>query len=190
MVVKKNEGRLFEATFEKSIKSCEEKIFYIRIKDVSIPPDLRARISLPKNKFDCFMFTRSHLFTFELKSTKQKSISFDEKIIKQHQIDNLIDCDTYPGIISGFIFNFREPLNRVFFVPIKEFADYKHVAQNNHPIHKYKSKVNKSSISISICEEIGIEIMGYKKRVNWHYHIEDFVTEAINECGINMKASN
>ena len=141
------------------------------------------RVRVAPNKYDCFMFARSHLFTLELKSTKQKSISFAESIIKQHQIDNLAEANTYDGIISGFIFNFREPDNRVFFVHIKDFIDYKYIAQNQIKEHNYKNKVNKSSISLAICEEIGLEIKGFKKRVKWHYHIKDFITEAINKYG-------
>lgn len=183
MVVKKNPGKVFEDNLQESVKQCGEKIFFTRIKDTFIPPDLRQRVRVTKNDYDCMMFARSHLFTLELKSTKENRFSFDESIIKQHQIDKLLEANTYDGVISGFIMNFREPSNRVFFIPIKEFVEYQHVAQNQIKENKYKSKINKSSIPIGICEEIGIEIKGFKKKVNYHYHIKEFITEAIYTYG-------
>ncbi|WP_342423057.1 Holliday junction resolvase RecU [Paenibacillus sp. FSL E2-0178] len=174
------EGKKFEENFQSSAENVDEKIFFTRIKDTFIPPDLRQRVKVTKNDYDCMMFARSHLFTLELKSTKENRFSFDESIIKQHQIDKLVEANTYEGVISGFVMNFREPQNRVFFVPIQEFVKYQYIAQNQIKENKYKVKINKSSIPIGICEEIGIEIKGFKKKVNWHYHIKEFITEAIN----------
>lgn len=182
-IKKKNEGKVFEENFKKSIEDCGEKIFYFRIKDISLPPDVRSRVKLSQNDYDCFMFARNHLFTLELKSTKEKNISFSESTIKQHQIDNLLKASKYDGIISGFLFNFREPLNRLFFIHINDFVEYQRIAQNGIKDHTYKSKVNKSSIPIGICEEIGIEIKNFKKKVNYHYHVKEFITEAIKKYG-------
>jgi len=190
MAVKKKEGKVFEDNLQESVKQCCEKIFFSRIKDTFIPPDLRQRVKVTKNDYDCMMFARSHLFTLELKSTKENRFSFDESIIKQHQIDKLLEANTYENVISGFVMNFREPQNRVFFIPIQEFVDYQYVAQNMIKEHKYISKVNKSSIPIGICEEIGIEIKGSKKRVNWHYHMNAFITDAINTYQSRLETSN
>lgn len=139
------------------------------------------KVKVTKNDYDCMMFARSHLFTLELKSTKAKSVSFSESVIKQHQIDKLLEASEYENVISGFLFNFREPDNKVYFVPIKDFVEYQYIAQNEIKEHKYISKVNKSSIPIGICNEIGIEIKGFKKRVKWHYHMKEFITEAIGK---------
>ena len=127
------------------------------------------------------MFARSHLFTLELKSTKEKRVSFSESVIKQHQIDKLLEASEYDNVISGFLFNFREPDNKVYFVPIQDFIKYQYIAQNEIKEHEYISRVNKSSIPIGICNEIGIEIKGFKKRVKWHYHMKEFITEAIGK---------
>ncbi|PYY28159.1 Holliday junction resolvase RecU [Paenibacillus illinoisensis] len=174
-----NEGKLFEEDFQKSAAKSSEKIFFTRIKDTFIPPDLRNRIRVTKNDFDCMMFARNHLFTIELKSTKQKSISFDESVIKQHQIDKLAEANTYEGVISGFIMNFREPENKVYFIHIEDFLKYQNIAQNQIKEHTYRSKVNKSSIPLAICEEIGIEIKGVKPKTRWKYRLIDFIAEAI-----------
>ncbi len=36
---------------------------------------------------------------------------------------------------------------------------------------------------MAICEEIGIEIKGYKPRTRWQYYLKDFITEAISTYG-------
>jgi penicillin-binding protein-related factor A (putative recombinase) len=172
------EGKVFEESLEASCKSL--KIFFNRIKDVSIPPDLRNRVKVARNKYDCMLFDSGHLFTLELKSTKNKSISFDESIIKQHQIDNLLEASRYDQVISGFILNFRIPENKTYFISIDDFITYKNVAEGNGT-HTYKSKINKSSIPIAICEEIGLEIPNYKKKTKYHYHMKIFTNAAIQK---------
>ncbi|TVY09816.1 hypothetical protein [Paenibacillus cremeus] len=156
------------------------KMFFLRIKDTFIPPDLRARVRVTKNKYDCLLFDQGYLLTLELKSTGNKSVSFDEKIIKQHQIDNLLEASTYENTISGFLFNFREYDNKTYFVHIQDFVKYQHTAQGKSS-HTYKSKVNKSSISLDICEEIGIELKNYLKKKNYHYHVRIMIDEAIKK---------
>ncbi|MCP1184900.1 Holliday junction resolvase RecU [Paenibacillus sp. 1781tsa1] len=178
-----NLGKVFEEDFQKSAAQSVEKIFFVRLKDTHIPVDLRSRVRVTKNDYDCMVFAKNHLFTLELKSTKDKSISFQESVIKQHQIDKLSEANTYEGVISGFIMNFREPENKAYFIHIEEFLKYQNIAQNQIKEHTYRSKVNKSSISLAICEEIGIEIRGFKPRTRWHYHLKDFIKEAINTYG-------
>lgn len=181
-MAKKNEGKIFEQQLQESAKSLN--IFFTRIKDQFLPPDVRSRVPVAKNDYDCLMFSGNHLFPLELKSTKSKSFSFDEKIIKKHQIEKLTEAATYDGVIAGFIFNFREPDNLTYFVDIHSFLLYKRVAESNGEfIHTIKSKINKNSIPIDYCEEVGIKINNYKKRTNYHYHVKEFVDEAIKRFG-------
>jgi penicillin-binding protein-related factor A (putative recombinase) len=177
-LTKKNEGKIFEDSFEASCQKA--KIFFSRNRDVYIPPELRNRIQVPKNKYDYFMFSKGILFPLELKSTKQKSFSFSDSIIKKHQIESLTEAQEFDDIISGFIFNFREPENRAFFIHIHDFNTYKSVAEGKEE-RAYQNKVNKSSIPIGICEEIGIEIKNYKLKTNYRYDVETFVEEAIKK---------
>jgi penicillin-binding protein-related factor A (putative recombinase) len=179
-LAKKNQGKAFEEQLQLSSKNT--KLFFYRIKDQSIPIEMRSKVPVSKNKYDCIIFDSGHLFTLELKSTGNKSISFDEKIIKQHQIDNLVEANTYDGVISGFIFNFREYENATYFVGIDEFNKYKDVAQSESSESSYV-KLNKSSIPLEVCEQIGVKIQCYKKRTNFHYHIKTFVEEAIVRYG-------
>ena len=101
-------GRDFEAEIETSCK--EQHIFYHRIKDVFIPPDLRTRVRVPKNKYDSFVFYKDTLFPLEFKSIQNKSISItDPKIIKPHQVEALAEANTYDGTSRIVAMSFCEP---------------------------------------------------------------------------------
>jgi penicillin-binding protein-related factor A (putative recombinase) len=112
------------------------------------------------------------LFPIEFKSTGQKSISFDPKIIKPHQITNLQEATQYNFVIAGFIFNFREADNYTCFVHINDFINVKNVAEGITTQHTYKSKINKSSISLDTCKEVGVEILNAKKKVHYFYDVK------------------
>ena len=172
------EGKIFESDIETSSK--EQNVFYFRVRDVNLPPDVRMRVKLPQNKYDCLLFYNGYLFPVEMKSTKGKSVSFSESIIKANQIENLKEATDYEDVIAGFLFNFREPDNKTYFVHIDEFLKYKNIAENQLD-HTYINKINKSSIPIKICEEIGIEIKSVKKRVRYRYLIKDGLDKLIED---------
>jgi len=172
-----NQGKVFEANIEKS--AADQKLFFYRIKDVN-PMFLKRGAAVSKNKYDCFLFFKGYLFPFELKSTKSKSISFSEKIIKPQQIKYLREATQYPNIIPGFLFQFREPENKVYFVHINDFLTYKNIAEKQLK-HTYKNKVNKASIPIAICEEIGTEVRSMKKKVNYTYYLNKLCGELIKK---------
>ena len=174
------EGKIFESDVE--ISSKEQGIYYMRIRDVNLPPDVRMRVKLPQNKFDNLLFYKGHLFPLELKSTKAKSVSFAESIIKQHQLDSLKEASTYDGVIAGLLFNFRESENKTYFVHINDFLEYKKIAENELE-HTYESKVNKSSIPIAICEEIGVPIVNLKKKIRYRFYINKLLDELISKYG-------
>lgn len=172
------EGKSFEADMETSAK--QQGVFYFRVRDVN-PMAIKKGQSVPKNRYDALLFYKQHLLPVEMKSTKSKSISFDESIIKDYQIKSLQEAAKYNDVIPGFLFNFREPDNRVFFVHIDKFIEYKHIAENRIKEHTYASRVNKSSIPIGICEEIGVEVKGVKKKVNYRWYINRLIDELIVE---------
>lgn len=173
-------GKIFEKSIE---ESCDrEEIFFFRVRDVFLPPDMRKRVRLPKNKYDALIYNNNHLFPVELKSTKDKSISMAESVIKSHQIKNLHKANEFNGVIPGFIFNFRKPENKAYFVHIEDFITYKHYAESQKS-HPYKcregKKLNKASISLDIVQEIGTEIMNVKKRTRYHYFIKQLTEELV-----------
>lgn len=181
MTKKKNEGKLFEEDVQQSCK--EQDIFFYRIKDVN-PMFLKPNTRVSKNDYDSFVYKKPNLFPIEFKSTKSKNISFSESIIKKHQIQALSDAVKYDGLIAGFIFNFRESDNFTCFIHIEDFLKYKNIAENEIKDHTYNSKVNKSSIPIGICREIGIEIQQVKKKVRHRYYIKKLLDELIEKYNI------
>ena len=175
----KSEGKLFETDIESSC--LEQKIFYFRVRDVN-PMALKPKFKLPQNRYDCLIYHKGYLFPIEMKSTKAKSISLQESVIKEHQIKNLTEASTYEHVIPGFLMNFREPINQTFFIHIKDFITYKHIAENGLE-HTYHSKVNKSSIPLDICKEIGTELTGVKKQVRYRYYINKLIDDLIEKFG-------
>jgi penicillin-binding protein-related factor A (putative recombinase) len=180
-LAKKKYGKSFETDIETSCS--DQNIFYFRVRDVNLPPDVRMRVKIPQNRYDCILYHKGYLFPIEQKSTKDKSISFSESMIKAHQIKNLTDATKFSGVIPGFLFNFRLlNENKCYFIHIDDFNTYKNIAENQFE-HTYKSKINKSSIPIGICEEIGIEITNVKKKVNHRYYLNKMIDELIDRFG-------
>ena len=97
------------------------------------------------------------MFALELKSTKQKSISFtgSSPMIKPHQIKALTTAHEY-GIIAGFLFNFQD--TATYFIPIDNF--------NN-----YIAATTRKSVPICDCNTIGYEIPMRKLKVNFRYDL-------------------
>jgi penicillin-binding protein-related factor A (putative recombinase) len=174
----KNPGKEFEEQLKQSAK--DQGIFFYRIKDVN-PLFLKPNAKVSQNNFDSFIYKKPNLFPVGMKSTAQKSISFEEKIIKKHQIQALKEADEYDGVIAGFIFNFREYDNFTVFVHIKTFLEIKYLSENEISEHRFKSKLNKSSIGLDICKEVGIEIRNVKKKVKYRYYINSLLDSLIEK---------
>lgn len=174
----KNPGKSFEEDLKLSAK--DQGVFFYRIKDVN-PLFLKSNTKVSQNNFDSFIYKKPNLFPVEFKSSGQKSISFDEKIIKKHQIQALKEADEYAGLIAGFIFNFREYENFTCFIHIRDFLEIQYLSQNQINQHRFKTKLNKSSIGLDICKEVGIEIKNYKKKVKYHYYIKQLLDELIEK---------
>jgi len=167
-------GKQFEKSFEDSAK--KDKIFFYRIKDNTGAfnpkcmecPNSKTKFTV-KNECDSFLYQKPILLPLECKSTKSKSISLSDKIIKPQQIKRLTEWLEYNGILPGFIFNFRESNNQTYFLHIKDFNDY--VANPN--------RKNKSSIPILYCKEVGLQIKNNILKTNYRYDIKDLL-EQIN----------
>src|SRR5690606_32999226 len=126
----------------------------------------------------------NHELPLELKSIAGQRVSFSESIIKDHQIKSLIEANQHKsdGVIPGFIFNFRLFDNETWFIHIEDFIKYRQVADSGKEADKYP-KINKRSMPIETVREIGLKINNYKKKTNYHYHIREFVKEAIGKYG-------
>ncbi len=170
-----NYGKIFEEDIRNS--ALEQGLWFYRIKDVS-PMMLKPNVRLSKNDYDSFIYKKPNLFPVELKSTKSKSLSLSESMVKRHQIEALTKAAETDGVISGFLVNFREPKNRVFFVHITDFLEYKNIAENGLD-HTYEGRVNKASIPIHIVEQIGIEVKSEKKRTRYRYKLNKLMNDLV-----------
>jgi penicillin-binding protein-related factor A (putative recombinase) len=173
-----NPGKIFEESLKQS--AIESGTFFYRIKDVP-PIMLKKGSNVSKNDFDSFIFKPPNLFALELKSTQNKSFSFSEKIIKAHQIKALTEAAEHDGVISGFIFNFREYDNYTAFVHIRDFNHIKQASEQGIISNKYIHKLNKSSISLDTVKEVGVELKCVKKKVRYRYYINQLLNELIEK---------
>lgn len=174
------DGKKFEDQFKKSC--LKDKVFHHKIKDVHIPFQYRTKVRVPHNEYDNFIFSEGILVPLELKSTEKKSISFAENIIRPHQIENLTIANNYDGVVAGFILNFRTVSNSTYFIHIDDFNTYKKIAEKQLD-HNYNSKINKSSIPIDICNEIGIEIENSKIRTTYKYNVKKLISDIKERYG-------
>lgn len=163
-----NEGKQFENSFKESVP---QDMYFLRLKDSasSFGSNENTRFTL-RQPFDCLMFYKDTLFPLELKSTKSTSFSFkgSSQMIKEHQIKGLLEAASHEGVIAGIVFNFREPINKVYFLHINNF-------------NKFVSETTKSSINeADIIKYGGVVIEGKLKKVKYKYMIREFI-EKIKE---------
>lgn len=166
--------------FEDDMKTSGNKqIFIHRQRDVFIPSECRQckdktgkpKIMLPRNYFDFLIYKKPDLILCELKSTKQKSVSLDEKIIKKHQTTGLQKFEEYEGIICGFIFNFVEYDNQTYFLHINDFV-------------RFIENTTRKSIPLNYCKEHGIEIENKIKKVNYKYNLEKLFEDITKQTNL------
>lgn len=166
-----NSGKIFEQQFKKSVP---EYCLLQRLNDTaqSFKKSNFARFT-PQNPCDFFMYdSKSHiLYCLELKSTKFKSMGFEDvnsndnqnKMIHKHQIISLTKFSDYDGVISGFLFNFRDENNnteRTYFQDINSF-------------NKMCNDINKKSFNeMDLILNGSIKISGTKKRLHYIWDID------------------
>ena len=150
-----NKGKQFEHDFQKSVP---KGVYCLRLTDSSPAgfggnDNMRFSIQSP---YDFILFN-GKMFALELKSTKQKSISFagSSPMIKPHQIKALTAAHEH-GIIAGFLFNFQDA--STYFIPIDNF--------NN-----YIATTTRKSVPICDCNTIGYEVPMRKLKVNFRYDL-------------------
>lgn len=146
----KDKGKQFEIDIKKSFPPD----FYIeRYKDdtagfygVSNPADFR-------------LYKYPHLFLFELKSHKGKSIPFT--CIRENQIKGLVIAGNHLGIYAGFIFNFRD-LEETYYV-------------NADAVLNFMIRSERKSIPVDWCRENGNKIEQTLKRTRYSYDMKSFL---------------
>lgn len=102
--------------------------------------DDTLRFKNVKNYCDFICFSYPNLYLLELKSTKQRSLPFNN--ISQYQIDSLYDYSKQEGIIAGFVINFHSYNYQTFFLPAVKAYDYYHQAERKSFPLEWKGKWN------------------------------------------------
>lgn len=158
-----NTGKRFEVQFRKSVPA---DVFYYRFKDSSNSWGSNSTVVrfTPSNICDCMLFDGNHLYLFELKSTKGKSLPLTN--IRQNQIRELLESKKFENIIAGFIVNFSE-LNRCFFIDVFK-------------VKKFIEKEERKSIPLEFFEKNGTEIDVFPKKVYSLYNVEKLLYEIGN----------
>ena len=113
----KNVGKVFEEDFKTSTPSYA---LLIRLND---SPQAFSKSNLTRfthrTPCDFILFDGFILYPVELKTTKYRSMSFDDidcddnqnKMIHKHQIVGLTEFSKYENVRAGFFFNFRDEKN-------------------------------------------------------------------------------
>lgn len=173
-MAKFNSGKQFEDNFK---KSAPDYCFCHRLKD-SAQSFIDSGLSdfSWQNPCDFYLFdTKNRIFyALELKSSKQKYISFENieeqkpkpKMIRKNQILSLIKIGEYNNTISGFFFNFRDEKNdmeRTYFQSINKFMDM------------YRNIGKYSFNEIDLLLYGGIKINGEKLRKNYRWDLDEFL---------------
>lgn len=168
-------GKRFEADFKASVPHSS---LVVRLND---SPQAFSKSKLTrfthKTPCDFILFDGGlrSLFPLELKTTKYKSISFEDingendqnKMIHKHQILGLIDFSKYDNVISGFLFNFRDEKNnceRTYYQRIEDFV--------NMTSNIEKKSFNELDLLTS---GNAIKVDGYLKRTRYRWDIESLL---------------
>lgn len=173
-----NSGKVFEQQFRKSVPP---HCYLLRLNDPpqSFSKSSAARFS-PKNPFDFILFDTENrtLVCLELKTTKYKSISFENvnaeeqqnKMIHAHQIEGLANASRFNHVAAGFLLNFRDEKNdmeRCYWQNIKDF-------------NKMIANINKSSFNeIDLLMNNAVKVDGVRKRKHYIWDIDSLLSKII-----------
>lgn len=172
----KNVGKRFEEDIKSSVP---DYCLLIRLPD---PPHSFTKRSdtkfSVKNPCDYLLFDGSSrtLMPIELKTTKYKSISFEDingddqesRMVHKHQILGLLEMSKYNGVAAGFLFNFRDEKNdmeRTYFQDINSFMSM----INNIDKHSF----NELDLLMNNAKRIN----GQKKRTRYRWELDSFLKD-------------
>lgn len=171
-------GKLFEQQFKKSVPP---HCYLLRLNDPpqSFKKSKDTRFS-PKNPFDFVLFEpiKQTMLCMELKTTKSKSMSFEDidneedqnKMIHAHQIKGLTKASKFDHIVAGLLLNFRDEKNdmeRTYWQDIKDF--------NNMVLSIDKKSFNE----LDLLTNNAIKVDGTKKRIHYIWDIESLLSKII-----------
>lgn len=166
-----NEGKRFEQDFQSSVPDYA-LIYRLRDPAQSFGKNNNLRFSA-RNPFDYLMWDsmNRNLYALELKSIKGNSISFerskdDRGDIHYYQIEGLNHWNKYPGIICGFVIEFRS-FEKTIFLSIIEF-------------NRLSNIIQKKSITLNDLEIYRIQytiIPSRLVRTHFRYDLNSFIEQ-------------
>lgn len=170
--IAKNQGKLFEQDFQKSIPST---CWIYRLRDnASSFANGNATRFTSSNICDYLLFDdiSKTLFLIECKSTHGSSVPLS--MVRDNQIQGLLDASRHK-LIAGFLINFRNTDNNTYFISIDNYM----MMVNN---------ISKKSFNITDLSENGaIEIFSTKKRTRYTYDIQKMIDKIkLEEQGGNQ----
>lgn len=169
-----NSGKIFEDDFKSSID--KDRCLLLRLNDQPQSFQKTARFSLkPPCDFILYDSKTNLLFPLELKTTKYKSMSYENinernpnnAMIHKHQLEKLLEFSKYEGVKAGLLLNFRtEETNfqRTYYISIQNFLSM-------------CKKINKKSINEIDLITTGkaIKVDGTKKRTRYTWDINQLL---------------
>jgi hypothetical protein len=170
------EGKQFESDIRKSVP---DYILIQRLHDTSQSYQKSKDTKFtPKNPCDYLLYDSifHNLYALELKTTKYKSIAFEDidsdkeqnKMIHKHQIIALTRFSEFDGVIAGFVCNFRDEKNNMERTYFQNIIDFNNM----------RKKINKFSFNeMDLILNGAIKIDGEKKRVHYTWNLDKFFSE-------------
>lgn len=167
--IAKNQGKLFEQDFQKSIPStCW--IYRLRDNASSFANGSATRFT-SSNICDYILFDdiSKTLFLIECKSTQGTAVPLS--MVRDNQIKGLVDASKH-NLIAGILINFRNDTNNTYFISIDNYV-------------KMVNDINKKSFNIKdLLANNAIEIYSSKKRTRYTYDIQEMINKMKEETGI------
>ena len=167
--IAKNQGKLFEQDFQKSIPpTCW--IYRLRDNASSFANGSATRFT-SSNICDYILFDdiSKTLFLIECKSTQGTAVPLS--MVRDTQIKGLVDASKH-NLIAGILINFRNDTNNTYFISIDNYV-------------KMVNDINKKSFNIKdLLANNAIEIYSSKKRTRYTYDIQEMINKMKKETGI------
>lgn len=175
----KNEGKIFEQCFERSIDTEHNLVKRLNDSPAGMFSSGSIRFA-PNNECDYLIYNDELriILGLELKTTEHTSFTFWRKdfeiagkktgfMIRKCQILGLEKWSKYNGVF-GFVFNFRNGENNTYFVNIKDFI-------------AYTSSLEKKSVNEKDILEMNPVIIENKKiKTRYKYNIGKFISDIAN----------
>lgn len=159
-----NPGKIFEADFhnsffvERVVAGGSKKLRLPRYPGVGIDRvyDNVGGYAGVSGFCDFTTYLFPNLFYFELKSTQEKSLSFDA--FTEKQLLGLCDKAQITGIVAGALIQWRAFQDIVYFLPILD-------------LYRYMQNQTRKSIPFEYCVNGGYRLYETKKRTRYSYDV-------------------